>query len=114
MIMDYDPAIKKLSEEFVPHTKVYLFGSHNFCRHIEENYTFCCCLFTISIILFQCLRQSLLSLKQVYPRRALRAEDWRSAQMLSLLAEPSKIMNVTQTETVPIVIPSRVEKLGIK
>ena len=73
-----------------------------------------CCLFTISIILFQCLRQSLLSLKQVYPRRALRAEDWRSAQMLSLLAEPSKIMNVTQTETVPIVIPSRVEKLGIK
>ena len=72
-----------------------------------------CCSFTINIILFQCLRQSLLSLKQVYPRRALRAEDWRSAQMLSLLAEPSKIMNVTQTETVPIVILSSVEKLGI-
>ena len=109
MIMDYDPAIKKLSEEFVPHTKVYLIIVI-FVDALRE-IILCFCSFTIYIISFQCLRQSLLSLKQVYPRRALRAEDWRSAQMLSLLAEPSKIMNVTQTETVPVVIFSRVTEL---
>ena len=43
---------------------------------------------------------ALLSLQRVFPRRALRAEDWRSAQMLSLLAEPAKIMNVAQIDTV--------------
>ena len=68
MIIDYDPPIRKLSEEFVPHAK--------------------------------CLTHALLSLHQVYPRRALRAEDWRAAQMLSLLSEPGKIMNAAQIDTV--------------
>ena len=43
---------------------------------------------------------AVLSLHFVYPRRSLRADDWRSAQMLSLLAEPNKIMNVAQIDTV--------------
>ena len=68
MIVDYDPPIRKLSEEFIPHSK--------------------------------CLTQALLSLQQVYPRRALRAENWREAQMLSLLADATKITNVAQIETV--------------
>ena len=38
---------------------------------------------------------------QVYPRRALRAEDWRAAQMLSLLSDPAKIMNAAQIDTMP-------------
>ena len=35
----------------------------------------------------------------MYPRRALRAEDWRAAQMLSLLSDPAKIMNAAQIDT---------------
>lgn len=50
---------------------------------------------------FQCLTTALLSLHHIYPRRALRAEEWRSAQMLSLLAEPNKIMNAAQVDTMP-------------
>ncbi|ELU15795.1 hypothetical protein CAPTEDRAFT_228503 [Capitella teleta] len=69
MIIDYDPPMKKLTEEFIPHSK--------------------------------CLVQALISLQQVYPRRALRAESWREAQMLSLLADASKIMNVAQIDTMP-------------
>ena len=46
---------------------------------------------------------ALLSLQQVYPRRALRAEDWRSAQMLSLIADSTKIMSVAQIDTVGVV-----------
>ena len=44
--------------------------------------------------------QAVVSLQQVYPRRALKAEEWRSAQMLSLLADSTKIMNVAQIDTV--------------
>lgn len=67
MIVDYDSPMKKLSEEFIPHTK--------------------------------CLSQALLTLREIYPRRSLNAEDWRKAQMLSLLSDSSKIMNVAQIDT---------------
>ncbi len=53
MIVDYDPPLKKLSDEFVPHTKT--------------------------------LTTALLSLGSIYPRRNLSADQWRSAQMLSLV-----------------------------
>ena len=53
LIVDYDPPLKKLSEEFVPHARV--------------------------------LTRALLSLGAIYPRRNLSAEQWRSAQMLSLV-----------------------------
>ena len=54
MIVEYETPLKKLSEEFVPHTKT--------------------------------LTQALLSLGNIYPRRNLSAEQWRSAQILSLVS----------------------------
>ena len=41
-----------------------------------------------------------MSLQQIYPRRALTAEEWRSAQMLSLLADSTRIMSPAQIDTV--------------
>lgn len=67
MIIEYEPPIKKLAEEFIPHSK--------------------------------CLMRALMSLQQIYPRRALTAEEWRSAQMLSLLADSAKIMSPAQIDT---------------
>jgi len=44
--------------------------------------------------------RALMSLQQIYPRRALTAEEWRSAQMLSLLADSTRIMSPAQIDTV--------------
>ena len=69
MIVDYDPPLKKLAEEFVPHTRT--------------------------------LTRALLSLAAIYPRRNLSAEQWRSAQMLSLTANPGQLLNPAHTDTIP-------------
>ncbi|KAK2193376.1 hypothetical protein NP493_13g01015 [Ridgeia piscesae] len=73
MIIEYEPPIKKLAEEFIPHSK--------------------------------CLMRALMSLQQIYPRRALTAEEWRSAQMLSLLADSTRIMSPAQIDTLGEVNP---------
>ena len=111
MIMEYDPPIKKLAEEFIPHSKVCsvkllpffvlafaMWALGVYPWRAQPCSLYLCPLF--SLLCFQCLTQALLSLQQVYPRRALRAEDWRAAQMLSLLSDSSKIMNVAQIDTV--------------
>ena len=69
MIVEYDPPLKKLAEEFVPHTRT--------------------------------LTRALLSLGAIYPRRNLSAEQWRSAQMLSLTANPGQLLNPAHTDTIP-------------
>ncbi|EFX89764.1 membrane-associated protein Hem-like [Daphnia pulex] len=69
MIMDYDPPLKKLSEEFIPHSKL--------------------------------LVSALLSLQNVYLRRNLTADKWRSAQMLSLTSNQNQMLNPAQTDTMP-------------
>ncbi len=69
MIVEYDPPLKKLSEEFVPHAKT--------------------------------LTTALLSLAPIYPRRNLSAEQWRSAQMLSLVSNPGQLLNPAHTDTIP-------------
>ena len=69
LIVEYDPPLKKLSEEFVPHSRV--------------------------------LTRALMSLGSIYPRRNLSAEQWRSAQMLSLVSNPNQLLNPAHTETIP-------------
>ncbi|XP_068207271.1 membrane-associated protein Hem isoform X2 [Palaemon carinicauda] len=69
MIMDYETPLKKLNEEFVPHTKL--------------------------------LSVALGSLVVLYPRRNLKAEQWRAAQMLSLVSTPSQLLNPAQTDVMP-------------
>ncbi len=69
LIVDYDPPLKKLAEEFVPHGRV--------------------------------LTKALMSLASIYPRRNLSAEQWRSAQMLSLVSNPNQLLNPAHTDTIP-------------
>ena len=66
MIVDYDPPLKKLSEEFVPHTRT--------------------------------LTHALLSPSSVYPRRNLSVDQWRAAQMLSLVSNPGQLLNPAHTD----------------
>lgn len=69
LIVDYEPPLKKLAEEFVPHTKT--------------------------------LTTALFSLGSIYPRRNLSADQWRSAQMLSLVSNPNQLLNPAHTDTIP-------------
>lgn len=69
MIVDYDPPLKKMCEEFVPHAKLVV--------------------------------QALLSLQYVYPRRNLHAEEWRKAQLLSLVTTSATLLNPAQSPTIP-------------
>uniref|UniRef100_A0A2P2IAK1 Membrane-associated protein Hem-like n=1 Tax=Hirondellea gigas TaxID=1518452 RepID=A0A2P2IAK1_9CRUS len=41
------------------------------------------------------------SLHSLYPRRNLTAEQWRAAQMLSLVSNPSHLLNPAQTDVMP-------------
>uniref|UniRef100_A0A8C5X8W2 Nck-associated protein 1 n=1 Tax=Malurus cyaneus samueli TaxID=2593467 RepID=A0A8C5X8W2_9PASS len=68
MIVDYENPLKKMMEEFVPHSKV--------CN-------------------------ALISLQMVYPRRNLSADQWRNAQLLSLISAPSTMLNPAQSDTMP-------------
>ncbi|XP_030633135.1 nck-associated protein 1-like [Chanos chanos] len=67
MFVEYDHPLKKLTEEFGPHTKA--------------------------------VTEALLSLQLVYPRRNLPAEQWRSAQLLSLLSAPANMLSPACCET---------------
>lgn len=48
----------------------------------------------------QTVTSALLSLKMVYPRRNLPAEQWRSAQLLSLLSAPTAMLDPACCDTV--------------
>uniref|UniRef100_A0AAY5F1Z8 NCK associated protein 1 like n=1 Tax=Electrophorus electricus TaxID=8005 RepID=A0AAY5F1Z8_ELEEL len=67
MILEYEHPLKKLTEEFGPHTKS--------------------------------VTEALLSLHSVYPRRNLPAEQWRNAQLLSLLSVPATMLNPAMCDT---------------
>uniref|UniRef100_A0A8C9YV53 Nck-associated protein 1 n=1 Tax=Sander lucioperca TaxID=283035 RepID=A0A8C9YV53_SANLU len=44
---------------------------------------------------------ALISLQMVYPRRNLSADQWRNAQLLSLISAPSTMLNPAQSDTMP-------------
>lgn len=48
----------------------------------------------------QSVTAALLSLRTVYPRRNLPAEQWRNAQLLSLLSLPAAMLDPAHCETV--------------
>ncbi|XP_033752892.1 membrane-associated protein Hem-like isoform X5 [Pecten maximus] len=68
MILEYDYPMKKLAEDFVPHTRV--------------------------------VRHAILSLQKIYPKRNIPADQMRATQLLTLLGEPAKIMNVPNTDMI--------------
>uniref|UniRef100_A0A673K2E0 Nck-associated protein 1 n=1 Tax=Sinocyclocheilus rhinocerous TaxID=307959 RepID=A0A673K2E0_9TELE len=47
------------------------------------------------------LQDALVSLQMVYPRRNLSADQWRNAQLLSLISAPSTMLNPAQSDTMP-------------
>uniref|UniRef100_A0A8P4GKQ8 Nck-associated protein 1 n=1 Tax=Dicentrarchus labrax TaxID=13489 RepID=A0A8P4GKQ8_DICLA len=47
------------------------------------------------------VRYALISLHMVYPRRNLSADQWRNAQLLSLISAPSTMLNPAQSDTMP-------------
>eukprot|EP00057_Strongylocentrotus_purpuratus_P018065 XP_011672539.1 PREDICTED: nck-associated protein 1 isoform X1 [Strongylocentrotus purpuratus] len=51
------------------------------------------------IPLERCVASALFSLLHLYPRRNLTAEQWRSQEMLSLVAKPNVLLNPAQSET---------------
>lgn len=53
--------------------------------------------------LCQAVTTALLSLKMVYPRRNLPAEQWRSAQLLSLLSAPAAMLDSACCDTVSLI-----------
>ncbi|KAB5517011.1 hypothetical protein PHYPO_G00184610 [Pangasianodon hypophthalmus] len=67
MIIEYENHLKKLTEEFGPHTKS--------------------------------VTEALVSLQFVYPRRNLQVEQWRSAQLLSIINTPAAMINSETSDT---------------
>nr|XP_055193055.1 nck-associated protein 1-like isoform X2 [Nyctereutes procyonoides] len=67
MILEYDHPLKKLTEEFGPHTKA--------------------------------VSEALLSLHFLFVRRNQGAEQWRSAQLLSLISTPPAMINPANSDT---------------
>nr|XP_020043612.1 nck-associated protein 1-like [Castor canadensis] len=67
MVLEYDHPLKKLTEEFGPHTKA--------------------------------VSGALLSLHFLFVRRNQGAEQWRSAQLLSLISSPPAMINPANSDT---------------
>ncbi|XP_045322787.1 nck-associated protein 1-like [Leopardus geoffroyi] len=67
MVLEYDHPLKKLTEEFGPHTKA--------------------------------VSEALLSLHFLFVRRTQGAEQWRSAQLLSLISSPPAMINPANSDT---------------
>ena len=55
---------------------------------------------TVCPCVLQSLSDVLISLQMVYPRRNLSADQWRNAQLLSLISAPSTMLNPAQSDTV--------------
>ncbi|KAM8977568.1 nck-associated protein 1-like [Pelodytes ibericus] len=69
MILEYDNPLKKLSEEFGPHTKS--------------------------------VNDALMSLHFLFCRRTQAADQWRGAQLLSLLSNPAAMISPSSSDTMP-------------
>lgn len=52
------------------------------------------------VLYLQVVVPAIMSLHKIYPKRNLPADQMRATGMLSLLAEPLKIMNVPNTDMV--------------
>ncbi|KAG8518303.1 Nck-associated protein 1-like, partial [Galemys pyrenaicus] len=76
MVLEYDQPLKKLTEEFGPHTKA----------------RFVC-------FSPQAVSGALLSLYFLFVRRNQGAEQWRSAQLLSLISSPATMINPANSDT---------------
>lgn len=70
------------------------------CLIYDPQLDIVCVFFFFFFYLVQSLSDALLSLQMVYPRRNLSADQWRNAQLLSLISAPSTMLNPAQSDTV--------------
>ncbi|KAB1269668.1 Nck-associated protein 1-like [Camelus dromedarius] len=78
MVLEYDHPLKKLTEEFGPHTKASLLREWRIAQAVSG---------------------ALLSLHFLFVRRNQGAEQWRSAQLLSLISTPAAMINPAGSDT---------------
>lgn len=98
MVLEYDHPLKKLTEEFGPHTKASSRESREFLR---QKYIFSIVDIKDSFVFPpQAVSGALLSLHFLFARRNQGAEQWRSAQLLSLISSPPAMINPATSDTV--------------
>lgn len=98
MVLEYDHPLKKLTEEFGPHTKV---SSLRVGRIIQAEASIPSLTLRIYLFIFlQAVSGALLSLHFLFVRRNQGAEQWRSAQLLSLISSPPAMINPANSDTV--------------
>lgn len=98
MLLEYEHPLKKLTEEFGPHTKVGFNPPGG--GHIRPCATPCCPLFVP-----QAVTSALLSLHFLFARRNQGAEQWRSDQLLSLLSTSGAMLTPASSDTVSATVP---------
>ena len=90
MIMDYDPPLKKLSEEFIPHSKLLVSALLSLQNvYLRRNLT------------ADKWRYSLYNSKLLITIYINNQSSLRSAQMLSLTSNQNQMLNPAQTDTMP-------------
>lgn len=98
MVLEYDHPLKKLTEEFGPHTKA------SFLRGWRISQADVGCPITDFKGSFvspsQAVSEALLSLHCLFVRRNQGAEQWRSVQLLSLIGTASAMINPANSDTV--------------
>uniref|UniRef100_A0A672LQ16 Nck-associated protein 1-like n=1 Tax=Sinocyclocheilus grahami TaxID=75366 RepID=A0A672LQ16_SINGR len=77
----HDPSFPRLGQMFIEYDHPWKKLSEEFGPHTKS------------------VTGALLSLRMVYPRRNLSADQWRSAQLLSLLASPAAMLSPTCCDT---------------
>lgn len=96
MLLEYEHPLKKLTEEFGPHTKVGYNpprgGSHQTPCHPMLSPPF--------LSSPQAVTSALLSLHFLFARRNQGAEQWRSDQLLSLLSTSGAMLTPASSDTV--------------
>jgi hypothetical protein len=97
MVLEYDHPLKKLTEEFGPHTKASSLRDRRLIQaeafiFISDIRNFC--------LSPQAVSGALLSLHFLFVRRNQGAEQWRSAQLLSLISSPPAMINPANSDTV--------------
>uniref|UniRef100_A0A8C6GYU0 NCK associated protein 1 like n=1 Tax=Mus spicilegus TaxID=10103 RepID=A0A8C6GYU0_MUSSI len=96
MVLEYDHPLKKLTEEFGPHTKASSLRDRRLIQaeafiFISDIRNFC--------LSPQAVSGALLSLHFLFVRRNQGAEQWRSAQLLSLISSPPAMINPANSDT---------------
>lgn len=91
MIVDYEVPMKKLSEDFVPHSKVI----HLMIFIIKSNI-----LKYIKIYIFKLIYEALQSLSSIYKQKNLTAEELRRNLILNLSGSPNLMLQPPFTDTV--------------